>query len=282
MNGIAYFHDQLDELHVDEKWFFLSKETLRYYITEREKDENEVVKRKCRHKNHIEKVMFLAAVARPRFDDDGNCTFDGKIGLWPFVHQVPAQRKSKNRPAGTLETKCINVKREVYTQFMYDKVLPATIAKFPLDKADCTQTVYIQQDNPNTHINLNDPEWLRVSQQDPCFKFHFKKQPANSPDTNILDLGYFRALQSSQWKQPPARNIDELIAQVNTAWEQYDPFKLNKIWLSHQAVCNCILEDEGHNNFQLPHIGKDKQERNAKLPIQLEVSECALTSFGTL
>ena len=32
--------------------------------------------------------MFLAAVARPRYDEEGNCYFDGKLGIWPFVRQA--------------------------------------------------------------------------------------------------------------------------------------------------------------------------------------------------
>jgi hypothetical protein len=45
-------------------------------------------KRRTRHKSHILKVMFLAAIARPRYDGAGNCVFDGKIGMWPFVERV--------------------------------------------------------------------------------------------------------------------------------------------------------------------------------------------------
>ena len=62
-----------------------------------------------KHKEHIEKVMFLSAVTRPRFDDEKVCMFDGKIGIWPFVHQVAAQRSSIYRPAGTMETKSLPV-----------------------------------------------------------------------------------------------------------------------------------------------------------------------------
>ncbi|KAI9110251.1 hypothetical protein K1719_018693 [Acacia pycnantha] len=51
--------------------------------------------------------MFLVAVARPRFDSDGNETFSGKIGVFPLVTQEPAKRKSVNRPVGTLVTKPI-------------------------------------------------------------------------------------------------------------------------------------------------------------------------------
>jgi hypothetical protein len=34
-----------------------------------------------RNKNPIGKVIFLAAVSKPRFDNEGNCTFDGKLGI---------------------------------------------------------------------------------------------------------------------------------------------------------------------------------------------------------
>jgi hypothetical protein len=32
--------------------------------------------------------MFLSAVARPKYDNAGNCIFDGKIGVWAFVRKV--------------------------------------------------------------------------------------------------------------------------------------------------------------------------------------------------
>ena len=77
-------------MHADEKWFFMTEERLRIYLTEGEMGPI----RRLRHKSHIQKVMSLCAVARPRLDALGNCTFDGKIGMWPFVNQVAAQRAS--------------------------------------------------------------------------------------------------------------------------------------------------------------------------------------------
>jgi hypothetical protein len=35
----------------------------------------------CKHKNAIHKVMFYSSVAKPRFDDEGRCYFDGKLGI---------------------------------------------------------------------------------------------------------------------------------------------------------------------------------------------------------
>jgi len=69
--------------------------------------------------------MVLAAVARPRFDSDGNETFSGKIGMFPLVHEVPAIRSSVNKAAGTLVTKPItSITKEVYRWFLINKVLP--------------------------------------------------------------------------------------------------------------------------------------------------------------
>ena len=61
--------------------------------------------RTCKSKKFICKVMFMCAVCRPMYNPDGSLLFDGKIGIFPFTQQVPAQRNSKNRPAGTMQTK---------------------------------------------------------------------------------------------------------------------------------------------------------------------------------
>ena len=58
--------------------------------------------------------MFLAATARPRYNHSTKTWWDGKIGMYPIVEVKPAAKNSKNRPAGTLETKCVNVNRHVY------------------------------------------------------------------------------------------------------------------------------------------------------------------------
>lgn len=48
-------------------------------------------------------MMFLVAMARPIFDDEGNEYFSGKIGEIPFVTIQPAQRRSRYREAKSIE-----------------------------------------------------------------------------------------------------------------------------------------------------------------------------------
>lgn len=64
------FHDMHDMVHIDEKWFYITKKKRIVYKAKGEK----LPPRSAKSTTHLTKVMFLGAIARPRFD----CTFDGK------------------------------------------------------------------------------------------------------------------------------------------------------------------------------------------------------------
>ena len=102
-NNNPTFKGMFNYVHIDEKWFYMSKESEKYYLLPQEQEPL----RTCKSKRFIAKVMVLAAVACPRFDSSRNQQFDGKIGIFPFTCKEPAKRSSKNRVAGTLETKPI-------------------------------------------------------------------------------------------------------------------------------------------------------------------------------
>ena len=133
-------------VHVDEKWFFITEKVLRLYIARRE----EVPTRRCQNWEHLIKVMFLAVVARSRFDTEGVCTFDGKIGMFPFIEKVTAQQKSKNREKGVIETKLLPVNKNRYRDFMIDKVVPVIKDMWPDQDR---KNIVIQQDGASAHID---------------------------------------------------------------------------------------------------------------------------------
>ena len=68
------YHDMLDQIQLDEKWFFLTWEKERYLLLLEEKNPKRCIK----HKSHITKVMFLCAIACPRFNPSANSWWDGK------------------------------------------------------------------------------------------------------------------------------------------------------------------------------------------------------------
>ena len=59
------------------------------------------------------------------FNEDGVCTFDGKIGMFLFVEYIPAQWESRNRPCSAIVTTPFSVRKNKYREFMVTKVIPA-------------------------------------------------------------------------------------------------------------------------------------------------------------
>jgi hypothetical protein len=185
---------------------FYDKNGRKYYLVPEEDDPVRTVQ----NKNSIGKVMFLTAVGRPKYDEQRNLTFSGKLEVWPFVKEVPAARWSRNRDRGTLETKSVIVNREVMRQYMIEKVIPAIEEKWPREDAD--KPIFIQQDNARTHLRSDDPAFLETVAKT-RLDIRLMQQPANSPDMNVLDLDFFNSIQSLTDRGSP-ETIEDLIYNV--------------------------------------------------------------------
>ncbi|KAF2324006.1 hypothetical protein GH714_006124 [Hevea brasiliensis] len=133
--------------------------------------------------------MFLAAVARPRFDTN-NTKFERKNGIWPFVFKDKAQRNSKNPSTRTLETKPIlSITKDVVRSCLINNLLPSIKEKWPLSSS---KTIYAQQDNAKPHLDVYDHEFVQAAGTD-GFDIDLCRQPPSNPDLNkeakILFLG---------------------------------------------------------------------------------------------
>ncbi|XP_057517823.1 uncharacterized protein LOC130798740 [Amaranthus tricolor] len=252
-----------DFIHIDEKWFYLTKKTQRVYLAHKEN----IPYRAGKSSKFIPKAMFLGAVARPRWNQYGQCTFDGKIGIFPFISRVAAQRNSINRPRGSIEIKPTDsVTQEIYRSMLIEQLIPAILRKWP---SDAPSIIFIQQDNARVHITNDDPIWQQNNRQG-GLTFILTQQPSNSPDCNILDLGFFRSIQSLMHKKMP-KNMNELIKAVEDPFEELHPKTLTNVWISLQHNLNEILKVKGSNDYVQPHLGKKVQEDNGRLRIQVRV-----------
>ncbi|XP_057811519.1 uncharacterized protein LOC131025750 [Salvia miltiorrhiza] len=228
------FRSMHNTVHIDEKWFYMTKGT-----------------------------------HRPLFGPDGEVIFDEKIGIFPFTQKVPAQRASKNRPVGTMVTKSIeSVTKEVYRECLIQKMLPAIMAKWP---TGASKVIYIQQDNAKPHITNDDPIWRQHANQN-GFTFILVQQPPNSPDTNVNDLRWFRAIQSFP-TQTSSQTINQLIEVVHKAFEELSPNTLNNVFLSLQECMVEIMKVKDENSYKLPHMKNGELARADALPLNLEVSQ---------
>ncbi|KAF0685537.1 hypothetical protein As57867_022523, partial [Aphanomyces stellatus] len=252
-------NSMLDCVHLDEKWFYITRETRKFYLIPGEKGPDQ----KCKSKRYITKVMFLSAVSRPRYVDETNLWWDGKISTWSFTHVVPAVRSSANRSTGTLETKSMIVTKDVYRSFLVDRVLPAIVSKWP-----GPPVVKFQHDNARAHVTSSDTALFLAydSYAARGWQFSLVAQPPNSPDTNILDLGFFAAIQSLQHRKS-AHTIDELVSNVARAFDEYPLERLDRTFLTLHACLIEVMRDSGDNTFKIPHQSKDKLARKGRLPL---------------
>jgi hypothetical protein len=150
-----------------------------------------------------------------------------------------------------------------------DLVLPDVKNKMPISTG-----IVLQQDGAKAHLPTDDPEFkarvVELFGDENAVKLH--TQPAQSPDLNVNDLGFFNSLQSRYYQTSPKNSI-QLIEMVEEAFKNYPCNKLNRIWLSLQNVMNRIIEERGDNKYTLPHMNKARLERNNQLPVSLLVTE---------
>jgi hypothetical protein len=147
---------------------------------------------------------------------------------------------------------------------LINNVLPAIKDNFPCHS---TNEILIQQDNATSHVRLND-EAITAKITELGVNINLTNQPPNSPDLNICDLSFFRAMQSMQLKIG-SKNSAELIDAVEASFDAFPAQKIRNSFLTLQGCMNCILEDLGGNNYMIPHMGKQALERRGLLPTTL-------------
>jgi hypothetical protein len=100
------------------------------------------------------------------------------------------------------------------------------------------------------HIESNDVQFNQAAKQG-VWNICLEKQPAKSPDTNVLDLSFYRALQVKQWSLGSETTIDGLIAQVLQAFAEFEPRKIDCGFLTLQTCLNDIMEVNGGNHYKI-------------------------------
>jgi hypothetical protein len=161
--------------------------------------------------------MFFGAVAAPRW----HLGFDGKIGLWHVGEEKVALKKSKFHDKGDVYWVNVNMDGDLFVNMVKTYLIPAV-----LSKCSWAKKIIIQLDSAGGHrVNSSVVELNQVgsSCQPPI---EFRTQPCRSPDTNVLDLGTWKSMQSRVVEVKYDRFAEESINQriinaVNDMWCQY-------------------------------------------------------------
>ena len=133
--------------------------------------------------------MFLCAIACPCFNSCANSCWDGKLGIWPIGDWEPAKRASRNQPRGTLVWKNKPVTKDVYHELLISKLLPAIVEKWP-QMDQLLRKIWIQQDGTKSHISADGNDFKEALNAQEI-NAELYTQAVNSPDVNLLDLGFF-------------------------------------------------------------------------------------------
>ena len=146
--------------------------------------------------------------------------------------------------------------KEVYRELLISKLLSAIVEKWPWTDR-LSRKIWIQQDGGKSHINTGDDEFKEAI-QDQELNTGLYTQAVNSPDVNLLDLGFFQVIQNFNDAAP--KNEEELIASVQHAYTNYPRKRLNRMWLTLQSVFNQIILCNGDNDYNIEHLSKGKLE----------------------
>ena len=113
--------------------------------------------------------------------------------------------------------------KEVYRDLLIRKLIPAILEKW-LTRDRITRKIFIQQDGAKNHIHEDD-KLFNDALEENRVDVELYTQASNSPDVNLLDLGFFRAIQSFNDAVP--RIEEELIEAVSEAYNKYPREKIN-------------------------------------------------------
>jgi hypothetical protein len=157
-------------------------------------------------------------------------------------------------------------------------VIPAIQEKWPDE--DEGRTIWIQQDNAKPHVLPDDLDFRNaVAQTD--LDIRLMQQPPNSPDMNVLDLCFFRSLQSLTDNCAPT-TIKELIDNVEEEYNNYDVDKLARSFVTLQSCMIEIMKEGGGIGYSIPHMGKEHLQAEGRLPLALCITADLLAKTKAL
>ena len=92
----------------------------------------------------------------------------------------------------------------------------------------------------------------------------------NSPDLNVLDLGFLNTIQCIQHQYEP-KNMEKLVEMIEICFNRRHWTKMNNNLLKLHRVIKCIILCDSNNNYKMTHTSKEKFERIDQLPTSIKI-----------
>ncbi|RHZ00475.1 hypothetical protein DYB37_012837 [Aphanomyces astaci] len=134
---------------------------------------------------------------------------------------------------------------------------------------DETKRVKIQHDNTRRDVPPSE-DAIVVACMAMVWEMEVVFQPPNSPYFNVLDLGFFRAIQTLQVEKHSS-SLEGIVAATDMAWVGVSTTTLIKNFLTLQRCLQEVILETGGNDYKIQHIKKNVLLARGRLP---EMDSC--------
>ena len=147
--------------------------------------------------------------------------------------------------------------------------------------------IIIQHDGAKPHNGKGNLNKLNEYGQLDGWNIFIDTQPPQSPDLNKCDLCFFHSMQRAA-NRLKAQNTsrEKLLEAVVEAYKNYDVAILERIEGIQHEIYRKILADNGGNQFDMPHSGVRKRQREGEDPcdrtVPRELYDSAQVAFLAL
>lgn len=112
----------------------------------------------------------------------------------------------------------------------------------------------VQQDGATPHTGHDASNKLTSGGREGGWDIRVFRQPAQSPDLNVNDLGFVASLKSRVWKKE-YESIDEMIEGIRVMFTKYDNCTFERVWQSVYEKYNQVLRTWSVKDFEVRHTG---------------------------
>ena len=107
---------------------------------------------------------------------------------------------------------------------------------------------------------------------DSGLNIQFVKHPPQSPDLNVLDLGYFHSMKSLN-QTKVCHELEDLVSAVVSSYVELDNMKFVNIWMTWKLVMLEIIKVGRYSTCVIPHINKAKLEKEVLVRKEVLIKE---------
>ena len=254
------------QVDIDEKWFYVWTDR----VTAKLPPGYVRPKSKIKSKRYIGKIMVMTAIARPCPEHQ----FSGLVGIWRVCDRRPAKinrKPSAVHPQGLVKGVTIITEEKSLDGPRFEKMLAEDVIPACRSKLSWATKIKLQFDNAPGHLTKGKTDketgekvfmstiagkLKSILEKSGEIPIELVRQIANSPDTNLNDLGFYNSMDSlmPHWREFV---LDSFEKQVETAFWAYPSEKLERLVRKKIAIIKEIIGANGDNTYKIPHTKKE-------------------------